>query len=143
MSSNPLKFSSVSVVVPTFNEVENVRPLTERLFAALSKELPQLEVELVFVDDESSGSDETEKIVRSLASSKLSFLGGKGYPVRIERRWKSEGRGLSSAVMLGFEKAKHEVVLSMDADLQHEPESVPAVLLPVLEGNAEFTVGCR
>jgi len=46
-------------------------------------------------------------------------------------------------VLLGFQKAKHEVVLCMDADLQHEPESVPNVAGPVLAGKAEFTIGSR
>jgi dolichol-phosphate mannosyltransferase len=45
--------------------------------------------------------------------------------------------------MLGFQKAKHDVLLCMDADLQHEPESVPAVAGPVLGGMAEFSVGSR
>lgn len=47
--------------------------------------------------------------------------------VRIHVRRRSEGRGLSSAVLLGFDMAKHPFILCMDADLQHEPESVPAV----------------
>jgi len=56
---------------------------------------------------------------------------------------KSEGKGLSSAVLLGFKMALHPTVLCMDADLQHEPESVPDVARPVLQGAAEFAVGSR
>jgi len=52
-------------------------------------------------------------------------------------------RGLSSAVLLGFSLASNDVILCMDADLQHEPESVPAVAKPVLENKAEFSVGSR
>mmetsp|Transcript_83845 Transcript_83845/g.175404 ORF Transcript_83845/g.175404 Transcript_83845/m.175404 type:complete len:290 (+) Transcript_83845:140-1009(+) len=123
----------LSVVVPTYNETDNIRPLTERLFKAAKG--AGLTVDLLFVDDESAGSEETEKIVKKLAEE--------GHPVRIHCRKKVEGRGLSSAVLLGFDKAKYKVMLCMDADLQHEPESVPAVAAPVLEGKAEFSVGSR
>mmetsp|Transcript_47007 Transcript_47007/g.105438 ORF Transcript_47007/g.105438 Transcript_47007/m.105438 type:complete len:277 (+) Transcript_47007:70-900(+) len=123
----------LSVIVPTYNETENIKPLCERLFAAVKN--ASLTTELLFVDDESKGSAETEKIVQELSKS--------GYNVRIHCRKKSEGRGLSSAVLLGFQKAKYEVILCMDADLQHEPESVPDVAGPVLRSEAEFTVGSR
>lgn len=123
----------ISVIVPTYNETENIKPLTERLFKAAKG--AGLEVDLLFVDDESKGSEDTAKIVRE--------LGQAGHPVRIHCRKKAEGRGLSSAVLLGFDKAKYKVILCMDADLQHEPESVPDVARPVLQGVAEFTVGSR
>ena len=123
----------VSVVVPTYNETLNLRPLTERLFAAAKE--ASLEVELFFADDESEGSAESAKIVEKLA--------WEGYCVRLETRKRSEGRGLSSAVLLGFSKATHDVCVCMDADLQHEPESVPAVCAPVLDGAADFAIGSR
>eukprot|EP00913_Durusdinium_trenchii_P028596 g26819.t1 len=124
----PTKLSSsskkeLSVIVPTYNETENVRPLTKRLFEACKA--AGLTIELVV----------TEKIVKALASE--------GYAVRIHCRKAEEGRGLSSAVLLGFEKAKYATLLCMDADLQHEPESVPDVAQPVLEGTAEFAIGSR
>ncbi|CAJ1349267.1 unnamed protein product, partial [Effrenium voratum] len=122
----------LSVIVPTYNETENIRPLGERLFAAAKD--AGLTVELIIVDDESPGSQETEKIVKELAAQ---------HAVRIHCRKKAEGRGLSSAVLLGFNLAKYPTLLCMDADLQHEPESVPAVAAPVLEGQAEFAVGSR
>jgi len=87
------------------------------------------------VDDESVGSEESVKIVEKLQKE--------GYGIRIHRRYKKEGRGLSSAVLLGLQKAKYEIIVSMDADLQHEPEAVPDVLKPILDKEAEFTVGCR
>lgn len=125
--------NQLSVIIPTFNEVGNVRPLCERLFKATKA--AGLDVELVVVDDESPGSAETEKITKDLATE--------GYSVRGHFRKKTEGRGLSSAVLLGFKMAIHPYVLCMDADLQHEPEAVPSVARPVLEGQAEFAVGSR
>lgn len=123
----------LSVIVPTYNETENIRPLAERLFKATKE--AGLTVEMLIVDDESAGSEETVKIAKALT--------GEGLPVRIHCRKKSEGRGLSSAVLLGFSMAKYPVLLCMDADLQHEPESVPAVAQPVMEGTAEFAIGSR
>jgi len=124
---------ALSVVVPTYNETENIRPLCERLFKKMKA--TGLETELIIVDDESPGSEETEKIAKQLATE--------GHPVRIHCRKRAEGRGLSSAVLLGFKIAVHPFVLCMDADLQHEPESVPDVAQPVIEGAAEFSVGSR
>ncbi|EGD78657.1 hypothetical protein PTSG_01636 [Salpingoeca rosetta] len=123
----------LSVVVPTYNETDNIRPLVTRLFAATKK--AGIEAEVLIMDDESKGTPETERIV--------AMLSAEGYNVRIHVRRRSEGRGLSSAVLLGFEKAKYETMLCMDADLQHEPESVPAVAAPVLNKKAEFSVGSR
>ena len=89
----------------------------------------------MFVDDESVGSAKSLAIVSELIKE--------GYPVRMHCRKNSHGRGLSSAVLLGFGIAKFDTVLCMDADLQHEPESVFSVAKPVLTGLAEFTVGSR
>ena len=123
----------LSVIVPTYNEVDNIAPLTKRLFAAAKKR--GLTIDLLIMDDESQGTGATEVIVKQLQNQK--------YPVRIHVRRKGEGRGLSSAVLLGFDKARYPTMLCMDADLQHEPESVPDVAEPVLNGDADFGVGSR
>jgi len=124
--------TTLSVIVPTYNEVENIEPLCRRLFASMKT--AGIETELLVVDDESKGSDQTEEIVKRLS---------KEFQISIKRRYKKDGRGLSSAVLLGFDSAKYPVLLCMDADLQHEPESVPAVAKPVLDGKVDMTVGSR
>lgn len=123
----------LQVVVPTYNEVENIRPLTERLFKACKE--AGLVVDLLFMDDESTGTPKTEEHVAGLQKE--------GYAVRIIVRRKGEGRGLSSAVLKGFDNAKYDTMLCMDVDLQHEPEAVPGVAAPVLNGDAEFSIGSR
>eukprot|EP00937_MAST-01D_sp_MAST-1D-sp2_P000469 g469.t1 len=123
----------LSVVVPAYNEVENIRPLCERLFKAL--EGASIDGELLIMDDESKGTEATKAIVADLKKE--------GFNIRIHARTKKEGKGLSSAVLLGFDMALHPTMLCMDADLQHEPESVPAVARPILAGEADFTVGSR
>jgi dolichol-phosphate mannosyltransferase len=125
----------LSIVVPTYNETLNIRPLCERLFKSLRSTASNLAAELFIVDDESPGTKETIEIVDQLSKE--------GYPIRIYSRTKAQGRGLSSAVLLGFQQSKYDTMLCMDADLQHEPESVYSVALPVLTGQAEFTVGSR
>ncbi|KAK9469464.1 nucleotide-diphospho-sugar transferase, partial [Lipomyces arxii] len=102
-----------SVIVPAYHEQANIRALTTRLFKAL--EDPS-KTELIFVDDNSrDGSvEEVEK------------LKNEGYNVDIIVR--TTERGLSSAVIRGFMDAHGKYLVCMDADLQHPPERVPAVL---------------
>eukprot|EP00468_Gymnochlora_sp_CCMP2014_P000015 CAMPEP_0167741864 /NCGR_PEP_ID=MMETSP0110_2-20121227/1096_1 /TAXON_ID=629695 /ORGANISM="Gymnochlora sp., Strain CCMP2014" /LENGTH=139 /DNA_ID=CAMNT_0007625969 /DNA_START=26 /DNA_END=442 /DNA_ORIENTATION=+ len=126
------KRRELSVIVPTYDEYENIKELCTRLFKAAEE--AKLRMELLVVDDESKGTEATIKIVKELQ---------KKYPIRIHVRDKSQERGLSSAVLLGFAKARYGTVLCMDADLQHEPESVPNVAKPVLNNQAEFSVGSR
>jgi Glycosyltransferases involved in cell wall biogenesis len=98
----------ISVVVPTYNEAENLPELLERLDRALAGR----SYEVVVVDDGSP--DGTAEVARRLAGR---------YPVRVLVR---EGRrGLSSAVVEGARAAGGDVVVVMDADLQHPPELVP------------------
>lgn len=125
---------ALSVVVPTYEEAENVRPLCTRLFAAARA--AQLDVELLLVDDDSGAG--------TLATcAAVEGLRREGFDVRVHVRRAHEGKGLSSAVLLGLQLARHDALLVMDADLQHEPESVPAVAAPVLDGRAEFAIGSR
>lgn len=132
-----ISFMELSVVVPTYNETLNIRPLCERLFKAFrqDKDGSKVSLELLFVDDESVGTSKTIEIVYDLKKE--------GFNVGIISRKKSQGRGLSSAVLLGFQKAKYSNILCMDADLQHEPEAVYSVAKPVLKKSAEFSIGSR
>jgi dolichol-phosphate mannosyltransferase len=116
---------TVSMVVPTYNEKENITPLVERL----SKALTGRKFEIVFVDDNSK--DGTAEAVQALA---------KKYPVRVIVR-KNE-RGLASAVVHGFKNTKGDVIGVIDADLQHPPEVV-ADLLKAIEDGADITIGSR
>lgn len=125
---------ALSVVVPTYEEADNVVPLCKRLFAAMRA--AGVDAELLLVDDDSgAGTIATLAVVEQLKAE--------GYNIRIHVRRRHEGKGLSSAVLLGLSLAHHKTMLVMDADLQHEPESAPSVAKPVLDGLAEFAVGSR
>lgn len=121
-----------SVVVPTYKEKLNLRPLITRTFAALEGTPLRGQVELLVVDDNSGDGSQQE----------VEALAREGFPCRIIVRTKE--RGLSSAVIRGFDEAVgREALLCMDADLQHPPEKVPEILQAVLDGKHEFAIGTR
>ncbi|HTW05965.1 MAG TPA: polyprenol monophosphomannose synthase [Acidimicrobiales bacterium] len=121
----------VSVVVPTRNEALNVAPLVGRLASALAAFEGRWEV--VFVDD----SDDS-------TPSRVTALQGRALPVELLHRLPGERKGgLGGAVCTGFEKARGEVIAVMDADLQHPPEVLPALIRPVLEGEVDLVAGSR
>lgn len=129
-SAQPIQYS---VVVPAYKENGNLRPLVTRIFAALRRidsPVPAAQTEVIVVDDNSrDGSVET---VHALAQE--------GYNVRIVVR--TLERGLSSAVVRGFQEAAGENMLCMDADLQHPPEYVPS-MLAALDARHTFVLGTR
>lgn len=115
----------ISVVVPTYNEADSVPQLAQRLGEAL----PGRDWELVIVDDGSP--DGTAALAEALAPA---------LPVRVVRR--AEKAGLASAVLDGFAAAKGDLLVVMDADLSHPPETVPALVDAVVAG-ADLAVGSR
>lgn len=119
---------SLSVIVPAFCEAPNIRPLCERVLAACAR--AGINAEMVIVDDNSQ--DGTQEAVAELAGQ---------LPVTLVVR--RDERGLSTAVLAGFNRARADCFLVMDADLQHPPEQVPDVARPVLEGRADICVGSR
>jgi len=119
-----------SVVVPTYHESANLRPLTTRLYNSLKSSNFHSKTEIIIVDDNSNDGSEQE----------VQKLSGEGYPIRIIIR--RNERGLSSAVLHGFNQSKGSYLLCMDADLQHPPEKVPQ-MFQALKGGAEFVLGTR
>ena len=118
-----------TIVVPTYQERENLPLLTERIAAAVSPlEKPY---EIIIVDDNSG--DGTEEAVAELAE--------KGYPIRLIVR--KDQRGLSSAVIRGFREAKGKVLICMDADLSHPPERIPEMIKTLESENVDFVLGSR
>jgi dolichol-phosphate mannosyltransferase len=141
----------LSVVVPTFNERENLPRLAEALFRALDG--AGVRGELVVVDDDSP--DGTAEAALEIAGRDPAppqagearpgeedrrSSGGTLHPVHVLVR---RGRkGLSSAVLEGVAAARAPVVCVMDADLSHPPEAVPLLYYEVLSG-ADIAVGSR
>lgn len=119
---------AVSILVPTYNEAENIDLLLERIFAV--EALRQYELEVVFSDGASTDNT-CECIDKWLSTNR----------VRLVRNAVNEG--LSAAVMAGSRAAKGEFVVVMDADLSHPPEVIPELLEPLLSGEVDMTIGSR
>jgi dolichol-phosphate mannosyltransferase len=117
----------VSIVVPTLREAANLPILVERIATSLAGR----EFEILIVDDNSR--DGTDRVCEELA---------KTYPVRCIVRTEPVD-GLGGAVLLGLREARGDIFVVMDADLQHPPERLPALLAPIENGSAEFVVGSR
>jgi len=109
----------LSLVIPAYNEQENIPVLLERVAAALAQiERP---FEVLIVDDGST--DSTPKLLEE---------GMRKYPwLRVLRMARNGGQ--SAAFEAGFKAARGEIIATIDADLQNDPEEIPR-LLPMLNG---------
>jgi dolichol-phosphate mannosyltransferase len=119
--------ADLTLVVPTFNERDNIPILVERLFAALAG----IAWEVVFVDDDSG--DGTADVVRALA---------RRYPnVRCLQRLGR--RGLASACVEGALSSAAPYVAVMDADLQHDESLLPKMLEMLRSEPLDIVIGSR
>lgn len=119
---------AVSIVVPVFDEAPTLLDLHERL-ARVLKDLGQAH-ELIFVDDGSR--DGSADILRTLHAQDPAVR-----VVRFNRNY-----GQHAAVLAGLERARGEIVVTLDADLQNPPEEIPR-LLAAVESGADVVGGCR
>lgn len=117
----------LSIVVPTYNERANIRPLVD----AVAKALGAARWELIFVDDDSPDGTYLEAAAVAAA----------GAPVRCIRR--VGRRGLSSAVVEGAMSAAAPIVAVMDGDLQHDETLLPKMLAVLHTTDADVIVGSR
>ncbi len=120
------------IVIPTYNEVENISNLIKTLFS-LSKGIKDWQIQLLIVD--SSSPDQTASVVRKLQKNHADL-----YLLSTKRE------GLGQAYLKGFtlalKKLKADVVFEMDADFSHDPKIVPDFLRKIDEG-ADFVIGSR
>ena len=123
--SRPL--SGVSVVVPVYDEEDNVAPLTEELAAALAS--LQIPWEVIYVDDGSR--DGTRKRVLELVEHQRGFR-----LVPLDRN-----QGQSAALVAGVRAARHSHVATIDGDLQNDPRDIPRVV--ALAGEHDVVIGRR
>lgn len=103
-----------SLVIPTYNEAANIESLCNLLVEVLSKN--NIDFEVIVVDDNSP--DATWKIVQAIAKkdSRISLIRRIGQ------------KGLATAVIAGWKKAKGDILGVMDGDLQQPPETIPLLL---------------
>jgi len=121
----------LSIVLPTFKEVQNIVETVRQLSAVL-RGVAGLAFEILVVDDDSP--DRTWETVQQLAST------AEYANVRVMRRLSE--RGLATAVIRGWQASRGRILGVMDADLQHPPEVI-AGLLAAIRSGATLAVGSR
>ena len=109
MNSKPL----ISVIVPVYNEAENVRPLYDRVVSVIDRLEERYEFEFVFTDSHSE--DGTFDV--------LSALADEDKRVRVFRF--SKNFGFQRSIMTGYLKAQGDAAIQIDCDLQDPPELIP------------------
>lgn len=117
--------SKVSIVVPSYNERDNV----EKLVSQIDDALVGVSHEILFIDD---STDDTPQILEKLCRELPH--------VRYQHR--TSEKGLATAVILGFRLAKGEYLACMDADLQHPPKILRS-MYAALESGADFCIPSR
>ncbi len=125
----------LSVVIPVYNEERTVTKLLDRVAAApLPPEV--VELELVVVDD--CSRDATPELLAAYRAP-----AGGARPVSLALHRHAANQGKAAALRTGFAAASGDVLLVQDADLEYDPGDYPALLGPILAGNAEVVYGSR
>lgn len=124
--SRQTKDYSVSIVVPALNEKGNIEPLLKR-FPALGKQ-----TEIIFVGGNSKDgtNEEIRRIINLYPEKRIKFL-------------LQKGKGKGDAVRLGFDNAKGDILMILDADLSVAPEDLTKFYEAIAYGKGEFINGSR
>ena len=116
---------TVTVVIPIHNEEPSILPLYDRLTAVMERLARPYEI--IFVDDAST--DRSFDLLANLVETdhRLKVL-------RLRRNF-----GQTAALAAGFDESQGNVVISLDGDLQHAPEDIPALMAKIDEGDRKST----
>ncbi len=115
----------LSVVVPIYNEEENLPILYEKIKRVLEKiksDWDGKDYEIIFINDGSN--DRSLEIIKDIASKDYDVVG-----INFRRNF-----GQTAAMAAGFDKARGEIIITMDGDLQNDPEDIPLLLEKIKEG---------
>jgi glycosyltransferase involved in cell wall biosynthesis len=113
-----LSINVISVIIPAYNE--------ERSIGEVIKQTQKFADEVIVVDDNST--DNTRELCERLGARVVTNEHRKGYV---------------GAIKTGFEKAKHEIIVTLDADGEHDPGDIPRLVEPILKGEADLVLGKR
>jgi len=120
-SQVPLPEPYISVIIPVYNEEENLRELTDRLLTTLNSLGRPFEV--IFVDDGST--DRSWEILTQLHNQ---------HPEHLRALQFHRNFGQHPAIFAGFQAARGQVMVTLDADLQNPPEEIPRLVAKIEEG---------
>ncbi|WP_297765919.1 glycosyltransferase family 2 protein [uncultured Muriicola sp.] len=122
---NPNTQALLSIVVPLYNEEENVALLTEKIHESLEGYTYQI----IYVDDFSQ--DKTRSVIKNMKDPKVHLLALK------------KNYGQSLALAAGLDYAQGEYIITMDGDLQNDPSDIPQMLSYALDGEFDVVTGIR
>lgn len=120
---------AVSVIIPLLNEADSLRELHQWIVKVLVKE--QLSYEIIFIDDGST--DESWSVIRDIKNEDSNVKG-----IRFMRNY-----GKSQALHAGFKESSAEVVFTMDADLQDNPEELPDLYKMIRQEDYDLVSGWK
>jgi glycosyltransferase involved in cell wall biosynthesis len=122
-------FDGVSVVIPCYRSRESLPPLISRLIPVL-RDLTQLHEVILVVD---GSPDDTAQVARNIAATV-----GRSVVRVVELR---RNYGQHNALLAGVAVARFDVVVTMDDDLQHRPEQIPALVAPLADTGVDLVYG--
>lgn len=120
--------TTLSIVIPVYNEEKTIR---EILTALVDLKIPEVKKEIIVVDDGSK--DNSKKIIRKVQS-------GNKIITFIEHK---QNKGKGAAVQTGLRLAKGDFMMVQDADLEYDPNDIPRLLKPLLDGKFKVVYGTR
>jgi len=115
----------LSVVVPLYNEQDNVLLLTQKIHESLVG----YQYEIIYIDDFST--DQTKKVVNYLADNQVHLIALK------------KNYGQSLALAAGIDYASGTYIITMDGDLQNDPSDIPSMLKEAIDGGYDLVTGIR
>lgn len=110
----------VSIVVPVYNEEENITPLYESIYTVCQSH--KYDYEIIFIDDGST--DGSLRVLKQLAE--------KDRHVKLIQF--TQNLGQTAALSAGFDYASKDIIVTLDGDLQNDPQDIPFLLKPLREG---------
>jgi len=121
----PVTNSLLSVVVPLYNEEDNVTLLTQKIH----ENLVGYDYQIIYVDDFSK--DKTKKVIKDLKDDKVHLI-------ELKKNY-----GQSLALAAGLDYAEGDYIITMDGDLQNDPSDIPQMLTYAVSGEYDVVTGIR
>ncbi len=122
--------STLSIVIPAYNEADSVPILLQQIQSVLETEL--LSAEIIFINDGST--DETREVLDALAVAST---------LKVHVIHFRSNRGKAEALTAGFQHATGNIVITMDADLQDDPAEIPKLIETLEKGNYGLVSGWK